>query len=154
MDVVVRNATLADLETLVAYNAALARETEKLALDLARLRRGVGAVFDDPSRGFYLLAETEGRVVAQLLITFEWSDWRNGVFWWIQSVYVEPAYRGRGVYGRLHRAVVERARSLGNVCGLRLYVESGNHPAQRAYQRLGMAKTVYDMYEVDFVIQR
>ncbi len=154
MPVTIRPAALADAETIAAYNAAMARETEHLELDPPRLHSGVRAVLADPSKGFYLVAEQAGRVIGQMMVTFEWSDWRNGVFWWIQSVYVHPEFRGQGVFKQLYRHVEDRARSDGGVCGLRLYVEKENRNAQRTYQRLGMAKTSYDVYEVDFVIRR
>ena len=105
MHVTVRRSKPSDLKTIVGYNAAMARETEGLELDREVLTKGVVAVMREPSRGFYLLAEAAGRVVGQTMITFEWSDWRNGNFWWIQSVYVHPAYRRRGVYRELYRQV-------------------------------------------------
>ncbi|MEZ5363248.1 MAG: GNAT family N-acetyltransferase [Bryobacterales bacterium] len=146
---------LADPPTvLAAFNAAMALETEHLELDGERLRAGVAAVVADPAKGFYLVAEEEGTVVGQLLITYEWSDWRNGVFWWVQSVYVRPESRGRGVYSTLYEDAVRRAREAGDVCGLRLYVERENRRAQRTYQKLGMRPTVYEMYETDFVLSR
>jgi ribosomal protein S18 acetylase RimI-like enzyme len=89
-----------------------------------------------------------------MMITYEWSDWRNGVFWWIQSVYVAPAWRRQGVFRGLYRHALDQARAQGSVCGLRLYVESANEGARRTYEELGMTKTVYAMFEVDFVIQR
>jgi ribosomal protein S18 acetylase RimI-like enzyme len=150
----IRPALPADVEILAAYNAAMARETEHLELDLERLRRGVAAVVADASKGFYLVAEEDGAVAGQLLITYEWSDWRNGVFWWVQSVYVRPESRGRGIYSTLYQDAVRRAREAGNVCGLRLYVERENRRAQAAYRKLGMRPTVYEMYETDFVLDR
>ncbi len=150
----IRLASPADVETIAAYNAAMARETEELKLDLGRLRAGVAAVVADPAKGFYLVAEEHGAVTGQLLITFEWSDWRNGVFWWVQSVYVRPESRGQGVYSSLYRDAVRRAREAGDVCGLRLYVERENERAQAAYRKLGMRSTVYEMYETDFVLER
>ena len=150
----IRPATMSDADTITAYNAAMARETEALELDRHRLLAGVRAVLADASKGFYMVAETDGRVVGQMMVTFEWSDWRNGVFWWIQSVYVDAAFRGRGVFTELYCHVEERARRDGSVCGLRLYVEHQNQRAQRTYERLGMQKTHYDVYEADFVLQR
>jgi GNAT superfamily N-acetyltransferase len=141
-----------DLDTLVQFNAAMARESEGRDLDPETLRTGVDAVFGDSNRGFYLVAEAEGRVVGQLLITTEWSDWRNGYFWWIQSVYVTPEYRRRGVYRELDSHVTAEARSRGDVCGIRLYVEENNHVAQRVYSNLGMSRSRYYMYEIDFVL--
>jgi GNAT superfamily N-acetyltransferase len=168
----VRRATVDDLDTLVRFNAAMAQETEGKALDLARLRSGVMALFQDPGRGFYLVAEVptallskreippspfyereargDWQVVGQLLITTEWSDWRNAYFWWIQSVYVAPDHRRRGVYRALENYVRAEARRCGDVCGLRLYVDQHNHVAQQVYARLGMARSHYYLYEVEF----
>ena len=151
-DVTVRPATPADLDVLVRFSAAMARETEGRALAPARLRKGVRAVLESSGRGRYLVAEAGARVVAQLLITYEWSDWRNGVFWWIQSVYVDPSARRRGVYHTLHEHVVREARERGDVCGVRLYVEQDNVKAQTAYAGLGMTATAYRIYEQDFVL--
>ena len=150
--IVVRPAGRADVETLVAFNRAMAAETEGVALDVERLRAGTEAVFDDPSRGFYRIAEVDGRAAGMLLVTREWSDWRNGDFWWIQSVYVDPRFRRRGVYRAMHEQVVRDARAAANVCGVRLYVERANQRAKRTYESLGMAPGGYDMYEVDFVL--
>ena len=152
--VVVRPATREDAEFLVRGNAEMALETEHLSLDLDRLRDGVHAVFEDPSRGFYLVAEVDRKRAGQMMITYEWSDWRNGVFWWIQSVYVVPEFRMQGVFKSLYRHVDEAARARADVCGLRLYVESQNERAHRTYERCGMAPTVYQMFEVDYVITR
>ncbi len=132
----------------------MAREIEDTELDYNRLLAGTRAVFEDAGKGFFVVAERESRVVGQLMITFEWSDWRNGLFWWIQSVYVEPASRGQGVYSALHQWVMEQAAAARDVCGIRLYVDKSNHNAQRTYRRLGMTPAVYDMYETDFVLKR
>jgi GNAT superfamily N-acetyltransferase len=155
--VVVRAAGPADVETLAAFNRAMAAETEGKELDLARLRAGTEAVFADPARGRYVLAERAaegGRAtpVGCLLLTYEWSDWRNGVFWWIQSVYVDPAARGTGVFRRLYEHVHELARATPGVCGLRLYVERENELAQCVYRAVGMAESPYRLFEVDFVL--
>jgi GNAT superfamily N-acetyltransferase len=146
-DVTIRTATAADAETLARFNRQMAEETEGKALDPETTRRGVQAIFDDPSRGFYLVAERAETVVASLMITTEWSDWRNGQFWWIQSVYVRPSDRRTGVYTALHRAVRKRAREATEVCGLRLYVERGNTQARETYEALGMTEASYRMYE-------
>jgi ribosomal protein S18 acetylase RimI-like enzyme len=151
---VVRAATAADVEFLVEGNARMALETEGLALDRERLRAGVEAVFADPARGFYLIAEVDGEAAAQMMITYEWSDWRNGVFWWIQSVYTVPERRGRGAFKALYAAAEAMAQQAGNVCGLRLYVEAHNAAAQETYRRCGMNETVYRMFEVDYVVSR
>ena len=153
-DISIRPATPADAEFLVRGNASMALETEHLSLDLDRLRDGVHALFEDTARGLYYIAEIDGRRVGQMMITYEWSDWRNGVFWWIQSVWVEPAFRGQGVFKALYGHVEAKARQDNGVCGLRLYVEHENTRAQATYERCGMKRTVYQMFEVDFVLQR
>jgi ribosomal protein S18 acetylase RimI-like enzyme len=143
----VRLATPPDASVIAAFNLAMARETEDRALDPARLTRGVSRVLSDAQRGVYRLAELEGRAVGCLLVTREWSDWRDGWFWWIQSVYVDPAARRRGVYRALHESVLEAARQSGDVVGVRLYVETENAPAQDTYEQLGMRRARYVMYE-------
>jgi GNAT superfamily N-acetyltransferase len=153
---IVRPALQEDLDTLVRFSTAMARETEGRRLEQTRLRQGTQAVLDSPARGFYLVAEladrSPRRVVGQLLVTFEWSDWRNAVFWWIQSVYVDPAWRRRGVYRTLHRAILERAKRRGDVCGVRLYVERENKAAKAVYARVGLETSSYHMFESDFVL--
>jgi GNAT superfamily N-acetyltransferase len=151
--ITIRPATLRDVEFLIHGNRSMALETEALSLDPERLRAGVRAVFDDPARGFYLIAELEGTPTGQMMITHEWSDWRNAMFWWIQSVYTLPEQRGRGVFRALYAHCEALAKKQG-VCGLRLYVESHNHTAQATYLRCGMKETVYRMFEVDHVIPR
>jgi len=146
-----RKAIALDLPTLVAHNRAMALETEARELDPATVERGTRAVFEDERRGFYLVAEQGGGIVGQLLITYEWSDWRCGDFWWIQSVYVAPAARRQGVFRALYRHLHDLARNDGQVCGLRLYVEQENRGAQQTYERLGMAPSHYRCFEVDFV---
>lgn len=146
-DLTVRPATVEDIETLARFNEAMAQETEGKILDPGTVRAGVRAVFDDPSRGFYLVAMRDDTIVGSLMVTTEWSDWRNGVFWWIQSVYVRPEARRTGVYTALHRAVRRRAQGAPDVCGLRLYVERDNTAAQETYETLGMTEPGYRMYE-------
>ncbi|MEO6391801.1 MAG: GNAT family N-acetyltransferase [Pyrinomonadaceae bacterium] len=144
-----RRANTSDIPSLVTFNRAMAAETEGKNLAEAVLRPGVAGLFDHPEYGFYLIAETDDddpRAVASLMITYEWSDWRNGLFWWIQSVYVTPAWRRRGVYRRMYEYVQQLA-SAENVCGFRLYVEKENVAAQRTYAELGMAETHYLMFE-------
>jgi len=152
--ITIRPGTPADAPIIANYNALLARETEHLELDPVRLRAGVDAVLSDSTKGSYWVAEAEGEVVGQLMITFEWSDWRNGVFWWIQSVYVRQDWRTRGVFKALYEHVHRLAKAGGDVCGLRLYVEGENQRAKRTYQRLGLRPTCYELYEVDFRIAR
>lgn len=145
----IRPAHVADVSRLAVWNAAMAEETEDKPLDGATLAAGVRGVFDDAGRGFYLVAELDGETVGGLLVTYEWSDWRNGSFWWIQSVYVAPQARRRGVFRALHAAVEARAREAGAV-GVRLYVELENARAQQTYARLGMQRCHYHMYETVF----
>lgn len=144
----IRDATQTDLPIIVAANAALATETEGQTLDPALLRAGVQAVLDDPGLGRYYLAESDGKVVGQLMTTFEWSDWRNGLFLWIQSVYVMPEHRGDGVFRALFGHLTELARKDARVCGIRLYVDRGNERAQGIYARLGMHRSNYGVMEV------
>ena len=145
-----RAATLEDSEAIQAFNIAMALETEGKSLCPETISGGVRALIEDPSKGFYLVAERKGAIVGSLLVTKEWSDWRNGSFWWIQSVYVSPEYRRQGVYKALHFYAAEDARQKGNVCGLRLYVDKDNTIAQGVYAGLRMRPTHYDMYEIDF----
>ena len=147
----VRLAGPEDVATVVEFNAAMAWESENRVLDRDRLSSGVAAVFDSEQRGRYYVAEVSGRVAGQLLITTEWSDWRNGYFWWIQSVYVHPDYRRRGVYRRLHNHVLAEARGREDVCGIRLYVDRDNHRAQSVYASLKMGHSNYDLWEIDFL---
>jgi GNAT superfamily N-acetyltransferase len=153
-EILVRPATLEDAEFLAHGNARMALETEARTLDPAILRAGIRAVFDEPARGFYLIAEASGQPAGQMMITYEWSDWRNGVFWWIQSVYTLPELRGRGVFKALYSRADSLARQRGDVCGLRLYVEAHNQRAQAAYLRCGMSEAIYRMFEVDYSTAR
>lgn len=146
MSLQIRSATLADSAHLVRWNAAMALETEARQLDPARLARGVAGVFEQPTRGFYLIAEHDGAAVGSLLVTYEWSDWRCGDFWWIQSVYVVAEARRSGVFRALYAEVAQRATTAGAV-GLRLYVETDNQRAQATYAGLGMQACHYLMYE-------
>ena len=153
-NIVIRQAQPSDAPRIVAFQLNMARETEGKTLDQALVAAGVDAVFQSPdaAKGFYIVAESDGAVVASLLITYEWSDWRNATFWWIQSVYVDAAHRRRGVYSAMHDYVLTRAEADGGVCGVRLYVERENHVAQATYKSLGMEHSHYDLYEIDFVL--
>jgi len=144
---IVRNAEPGDADALVEFNLAMALETEDKQLDRAVLSAGVAAIFEKPQRGFYLVAESNGRAVGCLMITFEWSDWRNGEWWWLQSVYVHPEHRRGGVFAKLYAEVERRARGTRGVIGVRLYVELENLKAQQVYQSLSMERTHYAMYE-------
>ena len=143
----IRLAAPGDAERLAAFNLAMAMETESKALAEDITRAGVDAVFATTDKGFYLVAETGGELVGALMVTFEWSDWRNGYFWWIQSVYVAPEFRQRGIYRRLYQFVVDLAKSENNVYGFRLYVERNNTVAQDVYTALGMHETGYLIFE-------
>ena len=145
----IRPARPADQSLLAANNQAMAEETESKRLDPAKLEAGVAAVLAKPSRGFYLLAERDGQVLGQLMVTFEWSDWLNADFWWIQSVYVVPTARRQGVYSALYHHLETKARQNERVCGLRLYTGHKNHPAQATYESLGMRPAHYRMYETN-----
>src|SRR5262245_51786651 len=150
----IRPAYPREIATLVEFNRAMAQETEGRELDLARLRAGVEAVFAEPSRGTYYVALRGEEALGGLLVTSEWSDWRNGVFWWIQSVYVVPSARRQGVFRQLYQHVLERARGNPEVCGLRLYVDHENHGAQEVYRQLGMHAARYRFFELDFVLSK
>ncbi len=139
-----------DVAVIVEFNQAMAWETERRMLDAGRLSRGVAAVLEDPSKGQYWIAESGGEVMGQLMVTLEWSDWRNGWFWWLQSVYVKPGWRRRGVFRSLAEAVEASARERPDVCGLRLYMEPHNDMARTTYLRLGWTPAGYELLEKDF----
>ena len=141
-----RDAKRTDAGDIVDFQIAMAQETEDFALERATCTKGVTAVFDDPSKGRYFVAEENGRVVASLLITFEWSDWRDGNVWWIQSVYVRPEARQKRVYAGLYEHVRALAMKEG-VRGIRLYVDKRNTRAQEVYRRCGMNGEHYLVYE-------
>jgi ribosomal protein S18 acetylase RimI-like enzyme len=143
----IRIARADDIDSLVEFNQAMAIETEGKHLDNDVLRTGVEAVFNSDRRGFYVVAEAEHRIVGGLMVTSEWSDWRNAWFWWIQSVYILPEARGQKLYSRMYDFVKETADQAGGVCGFRLYVESDNINAQRVYDAVGMHRSHYLMYE-------
>jgi len=146
MPIRTRPATPADLPVIVEYNSLLAFESEGKTLDRAVLTAGVAAALADPAKGFYTVAEDEaGSVVGQLLVTMEWSDWRNGFYWWIQSVYVAVASRRQGVFRKLYRDLEAEATTRPDVIGIRLYVEHDNHAARRTYAGLGLADEPYGM---------
>lgn len=150
MAIAIRPGTIEDLAVIVKYNNALAVETEHRQLDIPTLTKGVEALLRDPSKGRYFLAVEGDAIIGQTMFTYEWSDWRNGMFWWIQSVYVRPDKRGTGVYTALHRHIEQLAKQEGGIRGLRLYAEEENHRAQRTYEKLGMTKTGYRVFEVVF----
>jgi len=146
MEIRIREATVTDAPPIIEFQQAMARETESIELDEPVVTRGVHAVFDDPTRGRYFVAEAGGEVIASLLVTYEWSDWRNGNVWWIQSVYVRPAFRRRGIYARMYEHVKAIAQSE-SARGIRLYVDRRNTPAQDVYRRCGMDGEHYLVFE-------
>ena len=133
----VRKATPADIDVLVGFSASMAMETEGRSLDTGTVEQGTKAVFDSPEKGYFLVAEADGEVVGSLLCMEEWSDWRSATFWWVQSVYVRPDWRRKGIYRLLHNRLYEAARATEGVCGVRLYVDKDNHIAQTTYTSLG-----------------
>ena len=142
----IRKATEADANSIIEFNIEMAMETESKALKRNEIEPGVKSLFAKPEYGFYLVAEDRGKAVASLMITFEWSDWRNGLFWWIQSVYVVPGYRRQGVYRRMYETIKQMGSAESGVCGYRLYVEKENKNAQKTYAALGMDETHYKMF--------
>jgi ribosomal protein S18 acetylase RimI-like enzyme len=154
----VRLARPEDAATLVSFSAAMALETEGRRLDLDRLYDGTIALLESPDRGFFMVAELEQadnrQLLGQLMITYEWSDWRNGAFWWIQSVYVDPAWRRQSIFRRMHDTVMAAAKTSPNVCGVRLYVKESNGAAQAVYRKVGLTPSSYAIFETDFVLAR
>ena len=146
-ELLLRKAQLRDASAIAAFNSSMALETEGKVLLPEVVGEGVLRLLNDPSLGFYVVAEHGGRVVGCLMVTNEWSDWRNGLFWWIQSVYVQAGWRRKGVYRRLYDFIRELAQADPGICGFRLYVEKENAVAQTTYESLGMARTDYLIYE-------
>lgn len=146
-ELTIRRATVQDAPIIVEFNRRLALETEDLELETSVLWEGVVAGLTDPSKGFYTLAERNREIIAQTLITFEWSDWRNGWFWWIQSVYVREDARRSGVFRSLYRHLENLATEDPTIIGLRLYWERDNQRAKNTYQSLGMTETTYGLME-------
>jgi GNAT superfamily N-acetyltransferase len=145
----IREAVLADAPVITAFNLRLAEESEGLRLHPATVQAGVAAELSDPSKGVYYVAELDGAVAGQLMITYEWSDWRNGTIWWFQSVYVKPEYRRAGVFRGLFNYVRALAERRKDVCALRLYMHCNNARARQSYERLGMTRTPYEVYELE-----
>jgi GNAT superfamily N-acetyltransferase len=146
-DLEIRSAVPADAPAIVEFQILMARETEDLELDRETITGGVDAVFADPAKGTYWLAERDGRIAGCLLTTYEWSDWRNGTVLWIQSVYVPPEQRGRGIYRALYEHLKRRVEREPDLKGIRLYVDRRNTGAQAVYARLGMTCEHYDLFE-------
>ncbi|MEJ2627877.1 MAG: GNAT family N-acetyltransferase [bacterium] len=146
----IRYGELKDVETLCSFGIALAKETENKTLNPELVNKGVQNHITNRDTGFYLVAECEDRIAGTLMITLEWSDWRNGFFWWIQSVYIHPEFRRKGIFRKLYNKVKSLAKEQKNVCGLRLYVDQDNQPALQTYKAMGMQKTNYHLYEMEF----
>ena len=146
-DISIRKAIPNDVAFILDSNRAMAAETEDVGLNPQTLRKGIEYLLAHPSEGIYLIAEQADQQAGTLMVTFEWSDWRNGRFWWIQSVYVAQTFRRTGVYRAMHEAVRELALADPQACGIRLYVERENSVAQQTYQRIGMHETHYRLYE-------
>ncbi|MBI9051111.1 MAG: GNAT family N-acetyltransferase [Anaerolineaceae bacterium] len=146
MALIIRRATLPDAAIIAEYNVAMALETENIKLDPGTVNAGVNALLASPASEFYIVAEVDGNIAACLLITTEWSDWRNGVFWWIQSVYVAPSHRRKGLYRTMYSRIKEMANKEENVCGFRLYVDKENLAAQKTYRSLGMEPMHYILF--------
>ena len=143
----IRRATIEDARSLSEFNQKMAFETEAINLIPEVIDAGVKAMISSPQMGFYLVAEEDNEIQASLMVTTEWSDWRNGLFWWIQSVYVKPEFRRRGLYRQLYEKVKSLAENETGVCGFRLYVEYDNQIAQNTYRSLGMQETAYKLFE-------
>ena len=150
MGISIRNAAMTDAAIIASNNSLMAEETEGRTLDPDIIGPGVAALLADPGKGRYWVAEAAGQIVGQLMVTYEWSDWRNGTLWWIQSVYIAPDFRRQGVFSALYHHVESLAAAEPEVCGLRLYVEDNNHRAQRTYEALGMVKPGYVVMESTF----
>ena len=146
--IAVGRAAIEDVAAITQFTIAMAAETEDLALDPQTVHAGVATVVSDDRRGFYLVARSDGKAVGSLMITYEWSDWRNGNLWWIQSVYVVPSARKQGIFRLLYDNVISLAKQSGDAAGVRLYVEKDNRSAQEAYRKLGMSETAYRVFEI------
>lgn len=139
----------ADAAVIAEFNLRLAEETEDLCLDPAVVRAGVEALLEDPAKGIYFVAEINGVLAGQVMITYEWSDWRNGNLWWLQSVFIRPEFWQQGVFRALFTHLQQLARSRQDVSALRLYMHADNARARRSYERLGMRRTRYEVFEMD-----
>ena len=146
INLIIRKANQADITTIADFNIKMALETENKILPEEIITKGVESLIKNKHLGYYLMAEVDGKIAGSLMVTTEWSDWRNGLFWWIQSVYVIEEFRRQGIYSALYKHVKELSETE-NVCGFRLYVEKENIAAQKTYENLGMVQTHYYMYE-------
>lgn len=147
LNLTIRKAQIDDAGTITNFNIAMAKETEDKDLEYDTIHNGVKNLFANPHYGFYIVTEVDGQIAGCLMVTYEWSDWRNGLFWWIQSVYIHPDYRRKGIYRTMYSFVKKLALKEKNICGFRLYVEKENINAQHAYTALGMTECQYKMFE-------
>jgi GNAT superfamily N-acetyltransferase len=150
MNLIIRKASNNDINTIVTFNYLMAKETETILLDKNIVKLGVKSVITDPSKAQYWIAENNNKIIGQLMVTYEWSDWRNGDMWWISSVYVTENFRRRGVFSALYKHIEHMAKENPGCCGIRLYIEKHNKRAQKTYLSLGMNDAGYDVMEVDF----
>tara|TARA_Y100000746_G_C15297027_1_gene364051 strand:- start:104 stop:556 length:453 start_codon:yes stop_codon:yes gene_type:complete len=139
-----------DINSLVDFNIKMAKETENKILNKKIVTKGVSEVLTDTTLGYYVIAKNKNTILGSLMITYEWSDWRNGMFWWIQSVYVEKEYRQQGVYKKMYSYIKDKALKDNSCTGIRLYVEQENKIAQSVYKKLEMKETHYKLFEIDF----
>jgi len=146
----VSKAQKSDIPAIIQFNINMAMETENKKLDKQTVTSGVNKVFSSPSLGYYIIVKDSSGILGCLMITYEWSDWRNGLFWWIQSVYVKKEYRRKGVFRKMYNFIHEKAISDTTCTGIRLYVENNNSIAQSVYTNLGMVETHYKLFEEDF----
>jgi ribosomal protein S18 acetylase RimI-like enzyme len=146
--VTIRKATFHDIHVLVDFQQRLALESEGVTLDAATLKKGMRALFEDPTKGFYNVAEDGGEVVGCHMITYEWSDWRNGMVWWLQSVYVKKSYRQKGVFRKMFENLSAIVKNDPTVIGLRLYVDKSNSRAMDVYKAMGMNGDHYTVFEL------
>jgi len=143
----IQEATEKDVLTIAGFQQKMALETEGLALDKNKAESGVKAVFNDPSKGFYIVAKSQDKVIASMLLTPEWSDWRNGYFLWIQSLYVIPEYRKQGIFRLMYDFVKDKVNLSDGYVGIKLYVDQHNETAQKVYEKVGMDASHYRMFE-------
>ena len=146
----VLKAQKSDIPEIIQFNINMAMETENKKLDRQTVTKGVQEVFNSPSLGYYIIVKDSSGILGCLMITYEWSDWRNGMFWWIQSVYVEKEYRQQGVYKKMYSYIKDKALKDNSCTGIRLYVEQENKIAQSVYTKLEMKETHYKLFEIDF----
>ncbi|MCF8366753.1 MAG: GNAT family N-acetyltransferase [Bacteroidales bacterium] len=147
MNLNIRKGMPSDAKVIAAFQILMAKETENITLDEPTVNKGVKAVFEKPDLGQYFVAEMDGKIVASLMTTFEWSDWRNSTVWWLQSVYVLPEYRQKGIFKKMYNFVKEQVLSLEEVSGIRLYMVQSNHRAAKVYENVGMDGERYRMFE-------